>query len=263
MKSDGPSNGAPAAVKSADRVLDLFELLARYNGGMSHMDIAEALKIPKSSLTQLLKNVVGRGYVSYSAEDKSYRLGKRFTSLARLTSRRQDLISIAQIVLEQITARTGESSALNMLRGDTAEVVATVVSAQRLVSHMRLGDRAPLYATSGGKIILAHMSESHREEYLGNVKFEPITANTVSSVAELRRQLDKISREGAAYSFEEFTPGIVGLAMAVLTEDGEALGSINVALPAVRYNPRMEALIIDALTEAINELRHQLCAQDG
>jgi DNA-binding IclR family transcriptional regulator len=125
---------------------------------------------------------------------------------------------------------------------------------------MRLGDLAPLYATSGGKIILAHMPESRRDEYLDRVSFEPITANTLSSATELRRQLDKIRREGIAYSLEEFTPGIIGLAKAVLGEDGEALGSLNVALPAVRYNPRAQAVITDALDEAVTELHRQLAS---
>jgi DNA-binding IclR family transcriptional regulator len=260
VKPDGPNEDARSAVKSADRLLDLFELLARFNGGLSHSAITEALGIPKSSLTQLLRTATGRGYVAYSAAGKGYRLGERFTSMARLTSRRQDLVGLVQPVLERITAQTGESSALNMLKGNEAEVVATISSSQRLVSHMRLGDMAPLYATSGGKVILAHMPESRRNEYLDGISFQPITANTLSSAAELRRQLDKIRREGIAYSFEEFTPGIIGLARAVLDEDGEALGAINVALPAVRYNPRAEALIADALDEAVTELQRQLAS---
>ena len=37
---------------------------------------------------------------------------------------------------------------------------------------------------------------------------------------------------------------------------------INVALPAVRYNPRAEALIADALDEAVAELQRQLASAD-
>ncbi len=53
------------------------------------------------------------------------------------------------------TAKTCESAALNILKGDQAEVVAPVNGPQRLVSHMWLGDLAPLYVTSGGTIILS------------------------------------------------------------------------------------------------------------
>jgi DNA-binding IclR family transcriptional regulator len=245
-------------VKSADRVLDLFELLARRSNGLSHAALADALEIPKSSLTQLLKTVSGRGYVNYSAEDKHYRLGGRFASMARLTSRSLDLITQAQPILEEVTDKTRESSALNVIKGQQAEVVATVSSTQRLVSHMRLGDLAPLYATSGGKIMLANLPEAQREDYINSVQFEAITANTVTSKAQLRKQLDLARREGVAFSFEEFTPGIIGLAKAVLTEEGEPLGSINVAMPAVRFSEQLKELIITVLTQAEKELEKRV-----
>jgi DNA-binding IclR family transcriptional regulator len=247
-----------SAVKSADRVLDLFELLARRSGGLSHQEIAEALEIPKSSLTQLLKTVIIRGYVSYSSSDKHYHLGDRFTSIVRQISRPLDLVTQALPILEEITAKTRESSALNLLKGNQAEVVATVSGSQRLVSHMRLGDLAPLYATSGGKIILAHMPDALQEKYLAKVEFQAITKKTISSVKELRRELGKARQTGIAYSFEEFTPGIVGLAKAILSESGEPVGSINVALPAVRFEAKIERLVTETLNEAKLELERRI-----
>src|SRR5664280_1390245 len=107
---------SPSTVKSADRVLTLFELLGTWGHEMSHTEIAEALEIPKSSLTQLLKNMVGRGWLSYSPGSKGYTLGTAFTRLARRTGQTSDLVSLAGPVLAELTARTSESSALNVLR---------------------------------------------------------------------------------------------------------------------------------------------------
>ena len=110
---------------------------------MSHTEIAEALGIPKSSLTQLLRNMVSRDWLAYSPSSKGYTLGSAFGRLARRAGRAADLASVAGPVLAELTARTAESSALNVLKGDMAEVAATVLGPQRLVSHMRLGDLAP------------------------------------------------------------------------------------------------------------------------
>ncbi|MGX1787914.1 IclR family transcriptional regulator [Bosea sp. NPDC055332] len=249
---------APTAVKSAERILDLFELLARRSDGLPHMEIAATLEIPKGSLTQLLKTAMGRGYVTYTAADRHYRLGEGLARLARQTSRGQDLIALAQPLLEEITARTRESSALNLLKDGEAEVVATVNGPQRLVSHMRLGDRAPLYATSGGKILLAQMAQAQLEAYFGTVSFEAITPKTLISIEALRRELDEVRRRGIAYSFEEFTPGIIGMAMAVLSSEGEALASLNVALPSIRYNSVTDRLVADALKQAADELGRRI-----
>lgn len=244
---EGP---ARIAVKSADRVLDLFELLARRGAGMSHSEISEALGIPKSSLTQLLRTLAERDYLSYAPAEKEYRLGGKFSELARLTARRGDLVSAVGPLLAEVTRATGESSALNLLEGHQTKVAATANGHHRLVSHMRLGDLAPLHATSGGKAILAFLPEPEREAYLAEAVLVAITPRTITSRGALRDQLDRVRAERVAYVFEEFTPGIVGVAVPILSDAGEPLGAINVALPAVRYSEAARPALVDALRSA-------------
>jgi len=249
------ANGNRQAVKSANRVLDLFELLGRWGQNLSHTDIAAALKIPKSSLSQLLPNLVDRGYVEFVASTKGYRLGEKLTLLAGEVSQSKNLPEIVRPVLEKITAQTKESSALNVLSGNMSEVVASANSSLRLVSHMRDGDLAPLHTTSGGKAILAFMPDAMFEEYIKRVKLKPITKNTITSAAELRRQVANIRRDKMAYAFGEFTIGIVGMAVPIFSTNGRILGSINIAMPAVRHNPKVRAQIAEALQHAVETVQ--------
>lgn len=253
MDMDGRS-----AVKSADRILELFEILAQRSDGLPHQALADALAVPKSSLTQLLKTALARGFVSYSTSDRRYRLGDRLFAIVRSAAPSQDLIALSIPILEELTAKCQESSALNFLEDDQTKVVATVNGPQRLVTHMRLGDLAPLYATSGGKIILAHLPEPDRQRYLQSVSFERITPKTIHSAAQLQRNLDEAKAEGLADSLEEFTPGIVGLAHAVLSSAGEVLASINVAMPAIRYSTERRNTIHGLLRDACLQLQRRL-----
>lgn len=245
------------SVKSANRVLDLFELLGRWDGEMSHADIVEALRIPKSSLTQLLRTLVARGYLEFFPSSKGYRLGDAFGRLTQRASDSRDLVAFVEPLLAEMSRTTRETSALNQLKGDMSEVVATVSSPQRLVSHMHRGDAAPLYATSGGKAILAHLPESMRSEYLAAVRLQPITPRTIRTKRELRRQIDEVRRTGIAYSIEELTPGIVGIGTPVLSDAGFPLGSLNIAMPAVRYSPAARDRAIELLTAARERIERQ------
>lgn len=246
------------AVKSANRVLDLFELLGQWSRELSHTEIASTLKIPKSSLSQLLPNLVDRGYIEFVAETKGYRLGAKLTTLAGQRSEQKDVISLARPILQIIATETAESAALNVLQGDFSKVVATVNSQQRLVSHMRDGDLAPLYATSGGKAIIAFLADDMLNSYLKRVKLEEITKNTVGSVDELRSQLETIRRTRVAYAFGEFTPGICGIAVPILSRTAMPLGSINVAMPAVRYNKRVRDRALQILRRSVDDLHRQI-----
>jgi DNA-binding IclR family transcriptional regulator len=252
------SDNTQTAVKSADRVLDLLELLARAGREMAHNEIGEALQIPKSSLTQLLRNLIARGYVEVTPSGRGYRLGPTLLSLSQSAGQARDLMAQAEASLADITRETGESSALNQLKGDEAEVVATILGPARLVTHMRLGDLAPLYATSGGKAILAYMPSDFQKEYFGRVRFNAATPATLKSASAVRKQLNAIRETGVAYSHEEWTPGIIGIAVPVLDAGNAPVGAINVAVPAVRFSPGVKAKAEAALKRVTDDLRRHL-----
>ncbi|MDB5965749.1 MAG: iclR [Polaromonas sp.] len=250
----------PTSVKSADRVLDLLELLGARHHELSHTDISAALDIPKSSLSQLLRNLTSRGYIEYSNASHGYRLGAAVSKLVGRAAQGRSILAVVEPVLAEITTETRESSAFNQLAGMQSEVVASVSSSQRLVSHMRKGDLAPLHATSGGKALLAFLPEGELENYLRKVNFEAVTSQTIRTEKELRRQLKAVRESGVAYVTEEFTPGISGVAVPVLS-GGIALGSINVAVPTVRFDEAAQERILKALHRAVTGIKRKLAAQ--
>jgi DNA-binding IclR family transcriptional regulator len=250
-----------STVKSADRVLDLFELLARWGREMSHTEIAEALDIPKSSLTKLMRNLTDRGYLRFVPETKGYRLGDAILKLAQQSNQLRSLIACAEPVLSDITQQTAESCALNQLKGEEVEVVATVVSQQRLQSHMRLGDLAPLYAVSGGKVILAFLPDVMRDEYLRSLSFERFTRNTISTKKALLNELQLVRTHGFAQSMEEYTPGIVGVGVPILSSTGFPLGSLNLAIPAVRFSSEVGERSVAILKAAAARIQRQYLAE--
>jgi len=258
MKNEKDVGGADvlsSSVKSATRVLDLFECLGRWDAEKTHTEIAEELAIPKSSLTQLLKTLLKRGYLDYAPLSKGYRLGPSIAKLAKRENDSGDLLTAAGPVLSWIANETEETCALNFLKGDRSEVVASVNSTHRLNITMREGDIAPLYATSGGKALLAYLPVVMLEEYLARVKFEKITPKTITSVAQLREELEQIKSTGFAYVYEEFTPGINGIAKAILSPSGLAIGSLNIATPVARFTKEKRTLCEATLTRAVATLR--------
>lgn len=254
----GGSQDAPGAVKSADRVIDLFELLARWGDQMSHAELAATLDIPKSSLTQLLRNLVARSYVEYIPETKKYRLGGRFVELAHAAAAPRDLVSLAEPALAAITEATGESAAVNFRSGDFTEVVATTYGRHRLLTHMRLGDKAPLHLTSSGKLFLANMPDDWVADYAERTKLEPVTKNSITSLPELKNQLRRVREDHVAYVFEEFTVGVIGIAVPVLDLAGNILAGLNVVIPTVRFDDEVEAICLASLKKQAGALQRKL-----
>jgi DNA-binding IclR family transcriptional regulator len=122
---------------------------------------------------------------------------------------------------------------------------------------MRVGDLGPLYALSGGKAMLAAMPDPMVEEYLGRVVFERITPKTITSKAELRRDLAKVRKQGFAYSLEEFTLGISGIGVAILSESSFPLGALALAIPTVRFSPEAKERGVRVLKIAAERIRRR------
>lgn len=244
-------------VKSAMRVLDLFDCLGRWDAEMTHAEIAQELMIPKSSLTLLLKTLVGRNYLSYVPATKGYTLGPAIGTLANRLRDGDELVSAAHTVLVWMTSETEESSALNFIKGDKFEVVATVLSPKRLVAHLRLGDSAPLYSTSPGKALLAFLPEEMLKEYLRRVKFEKFAVNTVEAVEDLEKQLAAIRRTGIAYVVDEYTPGMAGAARPILSASGFALAALNIAVPVARFDEKCRKRCAEILQRGVEMIRQR------
>lgn len=240
MRTDEPT------VKSADRVFDVLELVAPHPHGLTHAQIAQTLDIPKGSLTQLLRNLVARGYLSPDPIRKTFSLGATISRLAEAARKPESVVEIGRSHIDRLTARTNESSSLNLLRNDQVERVYGANSSKALLYSMRVGDLMPLYATSAGKILLAFGEKAWRDDYLARMEFVPWTPNTWTK-ERLRKELPGIVRQRLALSAEEFTIGIIGVSRPVFDERGAAVAAVNISVPSVRWDANVSAQLAEEI----------------
>lgn len=220
-------------VKSADRVLDILEAVARARGRASFSSLMSDLAIPRSSLFQLLGNLAARGYLEQDADTLRYRLGTKISDLSRRRPA-PALDEIVQPLLERLSRDTSETAGFYVREGDHVTAIATQTAKQALTYTMRVSEKAPLYAISSGKIALSHMSDAEVKAYLARTAFEKFTPHTLSSAKQLLEELRSVRKEGFAYAREEFTAGIIGIGTAVMVE-GKLRGMVNLAVPSARF----------------------------
>jgi DNA-binding IclR family transcriptional regulator len=259
-RKTAPAARRPDSVKSADRVFDLLELLAGTGRAMSHAELSRRTAIPKGSLTALLRNLVARGYVEYLERTQDYRLGERAYELARRGAHHRDLVRLGQPWLDDLVRITGESAVLTVLRDDMAERIAAAETRRAVLYTTHVGVLSPLYTTSGGKILLAWLPLAEREAYLRKVSLRPRTEKTIRSVSVLRRQLAVIRDEGVAWSWGEFTAGLVGVSVPVLDVHGRAIAALGIALPESRFDELRQEAVLRALRSISAKLADAIAA---
>ncbi len=235
----------PSAVKSLDRGLDILEYVAGASRPVSFSQLLADLAIPRSSLFHLLSNLLDRGFIVRDLATDRYRLGPSAGRLAKMAPKPSLGAQIAPF-LQQLSSELNETCGFYVQREDTVEVIASAISTQALSYTMKVGARAPLYAVSAGKIVLAELEPDRLRDFLDRMVLAPVTPRTIRSKARLKQEIQAIRASGFAYSHDEFTPGITAIATAVRRQ-GAFVGAINVAVPSVRFTPDREEKFRDAL----------------
>lgn len=252
------SDKSVSAVKSADRVLDIFELFAERREPMNLSDIARELDMPASSTHKLLQNLLARGYLETEAQGKTFRLGYKLFEIGSKYAQQTDLSGEFQLAAQKIVDELNESVFLTIRNGNKVLYVAEKQSTHpvRFVSH--LGMQLPLHATAMGKVLLSGMSDDDIAALYPDRQLGRLTETTVTSFDELMEQIRRIRIEGVGYSNGESVFGVRCVAAPVRGASRRIVASLGVSIPDARWEPQLWQRIVESVRQGAEEMSMKL-----
>ena len=243
--------------RSANRVVDILELLAPSRAGLALREVSAQLEAPKTSLLPLLRALTARGYLEHGPGGE-YRIGPKALELGASASAQRDLHEAARPALMQLMRRTGETVFLSALTSDRMSVVyVDKVESEHIIRYAAgVGDRRPLHATSSGKVILAFLDADARDDILRSLPLARHTDRTVTSLPALRAALDEIRRTGVSVSVDEVVRGVSGVSSPIFEGGDRVVGACTIGGPTDRVRPRLKELAteVKATARAISSL---------
>ncbi len=226
-----------SAVQSVDRAVTVLESLARH-GEAGVTEIADELGVHKSTAFRLLGALENRGLVTQSKERGKYCLGAGMLRLAGAAAVRLDISQEGTPLCRELADEVGETVNIAILDDDAAVNVAQARGAASVTTYNWLGRRTPLHATSSGKVLLAHAPSAVREG-LYAAGLENYTERTLTTRAELDRELGEAAELGYAVAVEELEIGLNAVAAPVYAHDGTVLGALSASGPAYRLTEEL------------------------
>lgn len=233
--------------KSALRVLDIMEFIAEQRNGSTHTQIATALRIPKSSLTALLKDLVSRGYLLFDPDTARFGIGSQILTLSQAYLRNLNIVKIGQPIVSALFEKTGEFSAFAIPKGLDYVIICAESMPLPLAHSLQIGERGPLFCSATGKAILAFLPPEQRDSIIANSDLRAYTAATKTDPVAIRAELLEVHRSQLAYAREESLPGIVAMAAPVFNAAGHVVGAVSVATSVSRFSSRYEQVTAEAL----------------
>jgi IclR family KDG regulon transcriptional repressor len=230
------------------KVFSIIEdVVAKQYKGVTYSDIVTALKLPKSSVHRILKDLTGLGYLKFNPETKKYSGSLRLAALgAEVMSNFQlrDHIRPYLLELHRETEHTTNLGVLDGLVGVFVDKIESKDFGIKLFSE--IGKTFPLHCTGLGKILLA-FSPTDVASKLLETPLEAMTEKTITDPEVFKKELALIQQQGYARDNEEITRGILCVAAPVFGFMREMIGAISLAFPTYINDDRSIEPEIEAI----------------
>lgn len=222
-----------AATTPTEKAFEVIELLTKKRF-VRFSDLVDEVGMSRTAAHRLLANLEQGRFLQRGGQ--GFEIGPRMHHLSAALVGTVLSGGSMQRILSELSKVTGESCGLAILKGGEVEYVQCYVSGARLTSAFQPGQRGPLHCTSSGRIFLASMSKPNLEHFYASSPWTRFTANTVCEARMLRPIVEATRRQGYAVTGSEFTVGLVGGAVSVMSPQGALLGCLNIFAPAVRLS---------------------------
>lgn len=235
------------------RAAEILRLLQAHPGGLSQAEVGERLGMARSTVSRILGALDDEGLVAPRGARGPYRLGPEIARMAGTV--RLGVVMDVHPYMEELSRELEETVDLSILDGERATFVDQVVSPHRLRAISAVGESFPLHCCANGKALLAALEPEQRARVLPS-RLARLTANTITTPAALRKELEQVRADGVAYDREEQTEGICAVG-AALPGVGEQLVAVSVPVPAQRFY-RRESELAEALRSWVRQTRTSL-----
>jgi DNA-binding IclR family transcriptional regulator len=243
-----------SSIQVIERMMDLFDALARNADPVGLKQLAQSTGLHPSTAHRILNALVEYRMVD-RIEPGTYRLGSRLMEFGHLVKSRINLRTEALPFMRQLHQELHETVNLSMRQGDEMVYVERIMSdrsAMRVV-HL-IGARAPLHITAVGKIFLLEEGSGACEAYAARNGLRVFTKNTIRDVPVLKKELDKVRKQGYALDNEEAENGVCCIGAGIHDDEGRLVAGLSLSVPSNRLDKSWGPLIravADRVSQAI------------
>ncbi|WP_243795367.1 IclR family transcriptional regulator [Saccharopolyspora gloriosae] len=227
-----PASESGGYVQSLARGLAVIRAFDESRPEMTLSDVARATDLSRAAARRFLHTLVQLGYVW--TDGRVFALTPRVLELGFAYLSSMSLPEIAQPHLERLVSRVHESASVSVLDGDDIVYIARVPTSRIMTVSINIGTRFPAYATSMGRVLLAHLPADHLDEFLARVRLDPLGPHTLGNPEELRVELARIREQGWALVDQELEAGLRSIAAPIRDRSDQVVAAANISSHASR-----------------------------
>ncbi|HEV2676396.1 MAG TPA: IclR family transcriptional regulator C-terminal domain-containing protein [Aliidongia sp.] len=236
-------------VRSAQRVLELLELMAQQSQAVSLAEIHRMVDLPKSSTLMLIRTLQQRGYLARD-DAGNYRLVRLPGEGSADAPAWGTLVRLATPWLTEAVAAVGESGFIAVLTHDdhVRYLNKILPDARELRYDRNISVDRIAHQVASGVALLAAQSDDRIEAYL--TALPPQSPAGPDRPEAIRAAIQAVRASGIAVNLAGRVEGAAGVAVAVRGPAGHPVAAVNLAGPVERIKAELPAIKRAAQTAA-------------
>ena len=216
------------------KALEVLDQVASFGRPVRFGELLDQSRFPKATLYRFVQTLTNQGMLAFDAERQTYAPGLRLVRLAHAAWDQSSLAPVARPFLDALSAEIGETVHLAQLDGGQVLYVDKRNARDPIEMFSQAGKVGPAYCTGVGKAMLAYLGAEALNDALDQQSFHRFTEHTLATRTALREALHKIRARGFAFDREEHEPGIICVAVPIVTVNGRLLGAMSVTSSTAR-----------------------------
>jgi len=242
-------------VKSAVRVLAIFEVFESERRGLTISELVERLRIPQSSTSTLMKSLLTKGFVEFDAESRRYRPSVRLAFLGNWVLGSTDIIARIHSLAQELSRRTGETILIGAENGLYMQYLSVIVSPHTLRIALHPGLMRPLHLSGLGLMLLSLKTDPEIGRVVRRFNAENQDRKLLRlSEREVLRMVEQARRQGWYETANLITEGAGSMATLLPLPRGQRPLAVGIGAPVERLQRRHDELQA-ALNGAVAEFR--------
>lgn len=245
-------------MQSLHKAIKVLKAFTKDQPRLSLTELNKKTGISISSLQRFVSTLVYEGFLHKDERTKQYQLGLSLLYLGRLVEHESSLFTVAEPILKSLNEAIGESISMNIIEGGERRCILNFESTHTLSTKTYVGDTSPLYAGASSKSLLAYMPKDEYTQYMERINLEQVADRTILSKELLEQSLEQIRQQGYACSYSERVRGAYSVSAPILNPLGQAIASITIIIPEIRYSDYDERQLIKQIVEAAQDITKRI-----
>lgn len=205
--------GDNTVVKSAARVLRIFEFFDDVQRAARLSEISKRLELPPSSTSMLLHSLVQLGYLAHDPALHSFKPTLRVGMLGSWTTGPIAHDGWFARTLHELSSKTGETISIAARNGIYAQYIRVIQATNALRIHVPTGTRRLLVWSAAGFALLSEADEKEIAALVRRTNAEERSSRDKIEVGQVLKNIDQLRRQGYFFSQGLVTPGGGHIAM--------------------------------------------------